>query len=80
MPESCSAAATQPALVDLISSLKAIPDGRYFRRVRYMMMETWAGSRPWRQSRCPSGSGGIAAGIEGPPRLRLVPRRQLGQQ
>jgi hypothetical protein len=35
MPETPSAAAAQPALDDLISFLKAIPDGRYRRGVRY---------------------------------------------
>jgi hypothetical protein len=35
MPETSSAAADQPAPDDLISFLKAIPDGRYRRGVRY---------------------------------------------
>jgi hypothetical protein len=35
MPETPSAAAAQPTLDDLISFLKAIPDGRYRRGVRY---------------------------------------------
>ena len=35
MPDIHSAAADQPAAADLISFLKAIPDGRYRRGVRY---------------------------------------------
>jgi len=35
MPETPSAAGNQPAQDDLISFLKAIPDGRYRRGVRY---------------------------------------------
>jgi len=35
MPETCSTAVDQPAPDDLISFLKAIPDGRYRRGVRY---------------------------------------------
>ena len=35
MPEIHSAAADQPTPTDLISFLKAIPDGRYRRGVRY---------------------------------------------
>ena len=36
MPETHSAAGNQPAQDDLISFLKAIPDGRYRRGVRYL--------------------------------------------
>ena len=35
MPETCSTAVDQPAQDDLITFLKAIPDGRYRRGVRY---------------------------------------------
>ena len=36
MPETCSAAVDQPAPDVLISFLKAIPDGRYRRGVRWV--------------------------------------------
>ena len=35
MPETCSTAVDQPAPDDLISFLKAIPDARFRRGVRY---------------------------------------------
>ena len=38
MPDIHSAAADQPAPADLISFLKAIPDGRYRRGVRYLVV------------------------------------------